>query len=582
MKIIHCLNDRYLGLKKPFRRYEAESYQGLLDNDTTVITFCEVDKKSICEEVIINGCLRLNVDNIEKVFLHQIQSESPFYAQILWDVSHNLNLNGILYVEESMSKDILLDNHYYRDSFQFIEKIDNKILKFIKIKALAIENDKGLDEWSFGIPTGNDDPTFLNRCIERILCLDIPKKEIILCGQPHEDFKYSDNVTIIEDPSEQGKIHITKKKNLLAKNAKYKNICIFHDRILLPLDFYKSVKKFGDNYPITGFQSFYFIDKNNFIPRRYSDYNTISQDLTQELSIDNITVKDTSLISKMFYCYQHPARSDFGHDYLTGSLYLTKKSLWNLYPQNEKLYWNDYEDVEFGVRCSTYGIPTRINPWTITQSMNSRSIIHYYGYLASKYYNGKVSMVRSLLEMIPFVGRKPLFRIYEEEARQKLYLFGRKYGANKDTLLRISSSSMQGITRFLIIRKVINEITVKLSNTEVFLKDFSKYVLCESMAPNEYKYVLRVMYSSASPKTKKNALISSFILNNQLHHSFSSSPFFRNIDDWFIKKNIKSTLGIIVSAFYLKYLYRGVYIPYSWKELVIKLKETTPWMDRLL
>lgn len=96
---------------------------------------------------------------------------------------------------------------------------------------------------------------------------------------------------------------------------------------------------------------------------------------------------------------------------------------------------------------------------------------------------------------------------------------------------------MSGLARFLLIKNVIKEITVKLSRTSEFINDFSRLILCEEIAPNELIQILRVMNSSASPATKKSTLVGSFILNNQLSHSWFYSPFYRNNDDWFIKKH---------------------------------------------
>lgn len=578
MDIIHCKNDKTLALKKTFRILDQKYYERLDLDSTTLITFARVDsaKKKIS---IINGTKRLGDIKGINFFLHNIQCDSPFYSQILWDIAHQLDENCFLYIEEDLEVESFLQKEYYQDSFKLIEVIDDKIHKYKKIAPLLIEKNKGIDSWSFCIPVGSNDPIFLNRCVERILDMDIPHKEIILCGNPHADFKYFQYVEVIDDGCDGETNHLTKKKNLLVENANFDNVCILHDRVFLPLNFFSAVTKFGDNYPLTSFQSFYFQDRHNFLPRKYSDFNTIAQDLTQEIDINNVEKKDTKLISKLFYCYQHPARSNFGHDYLTGSLYLTKKSLWLKYPQNEKLYWNDYEDIEHGIRLSHYGIPSRINPHAITQSMNSRSVIHYYGYVATNNLKGRVSMSRCILERLPFIKRKPLFRISKEEARQRIYNFARKYGASKQTLLLVSCSSMTGLSRYLIIKRVIGDITVRLDLIEEFMHDFSFYILCESMAPNEYDDIIRIMFSSASPKVKKKTLVSSFILNNQLFHSFSTSPFYRKNDDWFVEKGFLSYLGIVISAINLKYFIPGVYFPQSLKKIYQCLNDTTPWKN---
>ncbi|PIJ42142.1 hypothetical protein BOM24_13100 [Tatumella sp. OPLPL6] len=69
------------------------------------------------------------------------------------------------------------------------------------------------------------------------LDLEIPHKEIILCGKPHADFKYFQYVEVIDDEGDGKSNHLTKKKNLLVKSANYENVCILHDRVLLPLNF---------------------------------------------------------------------------------------------------------------------------------------------------------------------------------------------------------------------------------------------------------------------------------------------------------------------------------------------------------
>ena len=577
MKIIHCINDKKLGLRKPFRYFNIDDYQGIDLKDTTIITFSKVLAKDSVEKVVVNGVKRILLEKTKNVFLHNIQCESPFYAQIFWDITHRLEVGGILYLEEALVIEDFTAKKYYKDSFILEQVINKKIYRYKKITPLIIEKDRGLEAWSFCLPVGGDDPTFLNQCVERILTIEIPFKEILLCGKIHPDFKYKNKVKIIDDEGDGKLNHLTKKKNMLVSSASFNNICILHDRVLLPINFYSAINHFGDDYPLTGFQSFYFHDKYNFLPRKYSDFNTIEQDLTKEIDIENVERKDTKIISKLFYCYQHPARSSFGHDYLTGSLYLTKKSLWINYPQNESLFWNDYEDIEHGIRLSHYGIPCRINPHSVTQSMNSRSVIHYYGYVATRNISGRITMSRCMLERLPFLRRKPLFKMSKESARQNTYSFAKKYGASQQTLLQITSASMSGISRYLIISKVINDITVTLDAMEEFMMDFSKQILCESMAPNEYDDIIRVMFSSASPQTKKKALITSFILNNQLFHSFSCSPFYKNHDDWFIEKGFFSRLGNIISAINLKYIIPGVYFPYSLRQVYKNLRDTTLW-----
>ncbi|MBS0895261.1 hypothetical protein JK211_14680 [Tatumella sp. JGM130] len=545
MRIIRYRHDRKLRVPVLNRCYSGHLPQAEEGTRMTVISFSAFEGKKADKEYVVNGCSRFLLKDIHHVALINVQNDSSLYAHLLWDITHQMPVGARLYIKEQIPCDSLLERRYYQRAFTEVEARDG-FRVYLKQHPLTAEQDRGLEQWSFCIPTGPEDPTFLNACVERILQLNLPEFEIILCGTPHADFLFYDQVRIIGQEITAPPVHITRKKNALAQAARFPNLCIIHDRVMLPLNFSEAVLRFGDFYPMTGFQSFYFADQYNLIPRKYSDFNTIEQDLTRELNIRTVTKKDTALISKLFYCYQHPARSQFGHDYLTGSLYLCKKSVWLHSPQNEQLYWNDYEDIEQGIRCSDDGIPSIINPLTVTQSMNARSVIHYYGCVAVKDYRGRNRMSRSIMEILPFVRKKPLFRLSDEQARGRIYQFACKYGATRQVLQTISSSGMSGLARFLLIKNVIKEITVKLSRTSEFINDFSRLILCEEIAPNELIQILRVMNSSASPATKKSTLVGSFILNNQLSHSWFYSPFYRNNDDWFIKKTGNDSNLLIV------------------------------------
>ncbi len=576
MRIIRYIHDRKLNVRALNRRFSAGVPDTADEEKLTIISFSACKQRNADEEYVVNGCSRFLLQDLQNVMLINVQNDSALYAHLLWDITHQMPVGCRLYIKEQIACESLLERSYYSQAFNEGPS-EQGFRVYHKQQQLAAEQDQGLGEWSFCIPVGPEEPTFLNACVERILQLNLPQCEILLCGTPHPDFLFFDQVRIVGQHITAPPVHITRKKNTLARAARFPNLCIIHDRVLLPLNFYDAVCRFGDNYPLCGFQSFYFADQYNLIPRKYSDFNTIEQDLSRELDISAVTRADTALISKLFYCYQHPARSQFGHDYLTGSLYLCKKSVWDHCPQNEQLYWNDYEDIEQGIRGSHQGIPSIINPLAITQSMNARSVIHYYGCVAVKDYRGRYRMSRSLLEILPFVPKKPLFRITGEQARERIYQFAVKYGATGQLLQTISSSGMSGLSRFLLIKNVIKEITVKLSQTREFINDFIRLILCEEMAPNELIQVLRVMNSSASPATKKRTLVGSFILNNQLSHSWFCSPFYKNNDDWFVRKSLFTDINTWISACYLKYLYKGTYFPMPVKDVARLLQDSTPF-----
>lgn len=549
-------------------------------NSTTVISFRNliipnVNKK----EYEVNGTSRFNFEDVNDVFLYNIQSDSPLYAHVFWDIAHQVKLLGMIYFAETYDTECFLEKAYFKGSFQEVESAAKNIRAFQKVSPLTIEADRGLDEWTFGIPVGPDDPLFLNKCVERIFELDIPKKEIILCGRPHKDFKFFDQVKIVGEDIPSPPVHITRKKNTLAQTASLKNLCIIHDRVMLPENFIRAMEKFGDDFPITGLHSFYFADKKNLIPRRYSDFNTINEEIAKTFDINTLTKKEMALIARKCLYYQSPMRTGFGCDYLTGSLYICKSRLWNYCPQNEHLYWDDFEDLEHGVRAASVGIPTIINPYSMTQSMNSRSIMHYYGYLNAFSHCGKLTQHRAITEALPLLRRKPLFRITIQEAKQKLFRIAKKYAADDSTFHLINQQSLSGQSRLKTILNIIKSIKIPVWEVEQFVHDFEKDVLCESMPPVYRSDLIDILRSTRKVADKKNTLITLPFFQNQVSHTLMYSPFVADKNDWFIRKTIYQKFFNKLSAYYLKYFMNGVYLDLDVSEISSLIEGTTVYQD---
>ncbi|MGL9773846.1 MAG: hypothetical protein ACR5LG_07785 [Sodalis sp. (in: enterobacteria)] len=547
---------------------------------TTVITFrnlvVPMTKK---KEYTVNGVSRYLFDDIDDVLLYNVQSDSPLYAQIFWDVAHQVKISGMIYLVEIYDTDCLIEKSYFKDAFQEVETASNYIRAFQKKSPLIIEADRGLDEWTFCIPVGPEKPLFLNKCVERILELDIPNKEIILCGMPHKDFRFFDKVRIVGEDIPAPPVHITRKKNTLARAATLKNLCIIHDRVMLPKNFVQAMESFGDDFPLTGLQSFFFADKKNLIPRRYSDFGTTSEDITKIFNLHAMTKKEMRLIGRKGLFCQNPMRKTYGCDYLTGSLYICKTKLWNYCPQNELLYWDDFEDIEHNIRAACLGIPVIINPYSMTQSMNNRSIMHYYGYYSVFSYKGKLSQRRAITEALPFLRRKPLFRITIQEAKRKLFRIAKKYAAEDKVFHVINRQSFSGQSRLKTIIMVIKSIKIPLWEVEQFVADFEKDVLCESIPPLYRSDLIDTLKSSISATDKKTALITMPFLQNQVSHTIIHSPFMENKHDWFIRKTVLQKLCNKLSAFQMKYCMNGVYFKLSVQEITALIEGTTVYKN---
>ncbi|WP_456310195.1 hypothetical protein [Serratia proteamaculans] len=581
MKLIKLKHDK----KTKYHNFKVErrlDFSLIRDKSiTTVVTFQNiVTNDGNAQEFIVHGASRFLYPNLGDVYFHNIQSDSPLYAHIFWDVLHQVEVGKFIYIEERNNLNRYIESDYFNDCFVAMDSDSKDIIVYKKIRPLIIELDRGLDEWTFGIPVGPEDPTFLNKCVERIIELDIPRKEIILCGRPHNDFKYFDHVKIVGEDIPAPPVHITKKKNTIVRNAKFKNLCIIHDRVMLPKTFYKAAQRFGDDFPFTGLQSLYFVDKKNLIPRKYSDFGTINENVSRAINVENITKTDLKFIGSRRLSYQCAMRSHHGCDYLTGSLYICKRSLWEYCPQNESLYWDDFEDVEHSLRSASLGIPNIINPYTITQSMNARSIIHHFGYFSINSYSGKIVQNRSLIEVIPFLKRKPLFRITKDEARRKLYNFSEKYSADDDVLFSILNNKLSGSARLKIICRIIDSIEIPIWKAGDFVKDFEKEVLCESMPPSFRQNLTDLLASSDSVHNKKRSLAGLPFLLNQVSHSLCQSPFMKDGDDWFIESSRFKSVCNKFSAVYLKFIMRGMFLDLTVSEIESAIDETTTYKKR--
>ncbi|HGF0769475.1 TPA: hypothetical protein ACF7ZB_001788 [Kluyvera georgiana] len=550
------------------------------DRSFTIFSFSKVEgleAKETVDTKIVDGTTRFVDKLVGSVVVVNARSYSPFHATIFWDLAHHLDIGQKIYVYENYPLDCILANDYFSSSFKKSSHGDNVTI-FEKIEQLPIENNKGLTSWTFGIPVGPDDPTVLNLCVSRILELGISDFEIILCGIPHKNFKYFDKVKIVGAEISAPPVHITRKKNEIARFATKDNLCILHDRVLLPSNFRSAMEKFGDMYPFLGFQSIYFADYMNLVPRRYSDFGVLQKSLRGE---NNPVVRDKSNlpyhIMSAGCATQHCLRADFGLQYLTGSLYICKRNLWAYCPQNEEYYWDEFEDIEYGLRAASKGIPSMINPYSLTQSMNSRSIIHYYGYTSIKTINGNIKERRSFSEVIPFLKKKPLFRMDEHRARAKMIKFAQEYISDPNIISKINVKPLDGISRYELIFELVMKSKIAEWEVKKFVNDYCSLLLHEDMPRAFKERIVREFSRKSSSFDKKMLLLRHGFVLNQVSNSLSQQTYMNSANDIFVKKNIYHKSISFLTAFILKYFARTYYFKMSIRDISSTIIDTTPF-----
>lgn len=201
--------------------------------------------------------------------------------------------------------------------------------------------------WTFGIVTDGKNSKQLNALIQSIIQQQIEEEfEIIIVGgfpANLNDIPVYNNVKWLYFDETMRPGWITKKKNMIAKAAKYDNVCITHDYYLLDEGWYKGWK---DKYN-------FFIATNRI--------NTLEGTRHSDWTIDP-WVMGTFLNQNPQFVQQ--LRTEFPtHNpqyvvglpydmtgmeklqYLSGGYFCAKKCALEAIPQDENLLWGQSEDV---------------------------------------------------------------------------------------------------------------------------------------------------------------------------------------------------------------------------------------------
>ncbi len=432
---------------------------------------------------------------------------------------------------------------------------------FAKTAQLPAEADAGLDAWTFGIPVGPEDATLLNKAVERILELDVPVKEILLCGRPASNFKYFDKVRIVGEDIPAPPLRIGEKKNRLAQEAAHPNLCIIHDRVFLPKNFHGAVKKFGDFYPLTTMQSLWFDDYNNFVPSRYSDTGVTFSLKTMPvtgLMRDN-NVEAPSVLSPAVFplsersgYYSGNALKYSEATYPTGSMYLCKRSVWSMFPQSHLLHWIEFEDLEHAYRAIAGGLPTKVNPFALTQTLMSRPLLNNskIGVFAEQL-SGPPTLRRSLAAILPF-KRKPALKISQEAALRSMQRFMQKYSGDCEQFQLPSQAVVDSISRFEAIIRILQRVKVPVQQAALkqFVLDFEKMVMFDQLPYSMVDGVCRDIVFNKMPPIEA-LLINNPVLRRHLTLRPSKGMFFERLEDFFVKPSLKLRVGSLLSSVFL-------------------------------
>ena len=330
-----------------------------------------------------------DVEILQSCMHFELYAKRRSLAETLW-LAYHVAPKGATITSKSGFVDSYFDStgYYYGK----LKKVDRTTLTVTS--EYEHEDFEGI---SFCIPTGGDTPE-LRKCVERILSLPV-EKEVVLCGRIASTFPYLDQVRVVGEDIPFPPVWITRKKNIAVQEARYSTVAVLHDRVLLPLNFADMLSS-ALPIPVMGIGGLFSLDNNFNLIGRYSDFNVLNDNSGQPSFsyLSELTpgeVGDFSLDSSLmmarsaaFFYYTNEEHQSY-RKYATGSFYLTTKNVHINHPLNEKLFWEDFEDVEWGLRCERQGIPHVFNSDYYQLTLSVRAMIlppHYYLDRAGKPY----------------------------------------------------------------------------------------------------------------------------------------------------------------------------------------------------
>jgi len=226
-------------------------------------------------------------------------------------------------------------------------------------------------DFTFGIITSGDADNYISTIIDSIVKNNIPNYEIIIVGH-----------TTIEETNTIKKIHfdeniktgwITRKKNIIAKNAKYENIVLLHDYVTITNGWYKGFLQFGNDF------EFCITKITNKDGKRFRDYTLFPY----EVDYLNIFYSPGKDIDAYFdshcllpYHFENNIKTN-KYMYISGAYYVIKKNIALKYLLDEELIWGKGEDVEYSKRLHENGIIIKCNPYSEVHLLKQKQSVHW-------------------------------------------------------------------------------------------------------------------------------------------------------------------------------------------------------------
>ncbi len=274
---------------------------------------------------------------------------------------------------------------------------ENGILTLTYVKKIPTlpENDS-INKWSFGIVSNGEKNDWVLELISSIEDQQIPEYEIIICGPSpfvENSFVKNNNIKIIRDVVLQDDIRapIAHKKNAIIKEAQYNNLCIMHDRYLLSPNWFENFEKYGNYFDALCLKT---LSHNG--ERFGVDWMKFCYPLTDRFKINRA----------LAYNEWHEEAI------IPGGVILVKKNLIEPFMLDERLHWDEIEDMQLSKIAYLNGLLINIDPDNYFVARKVRHIPQSYSWYRLKIHN-KYSWLRGLF--INFIRFRRIAKIYYKQ-----------------------------------------------------------------------------------------------------------------------------------------------------------------------
>lgn len=228
-------------------------------------------------------------------------------------------------------------------------------LRYVKTRPVLPAGDT-LNRWSFGIITDGRKKPLVDRLVRSIASQGIAECEILVCGPyAFEDTAATCSLRLIDDVSHPGDIRapITAKKNRIIRAAAHNNLCILHDRFVLPPDWHDKFTRYGNHFELLCLPT---VDDER---RRFSvDWMRFSLPLTSRVS------RNQSL----------PYHEWTDEVIVQGGVIVAKRHVIESFKLDERLHWEELEDMQFSKAAYLHGAFINVDPENcfISEAVNHR------------------------------------------------------------------------------------------------------------------------------------------------------------------------------------------------------------------